>query len=248
MLNDIGQVIWNSKYRAYEGETFEEGCKRVVSITDGYFSRDEQQRLFDYMYNQKFSPGGRIWYAAGKPKPQYANCMLFDVEDTREGWAKALYQNTMALTGGAGVGNEVSQVRHKGAYINGLGGTASGTLSVVSMINEVARHIMQGNTRRSACYSAVHWKHPDVWEWLTVKEWDSTYTELKAKSVDYPAPLDVHNISIRYDPEFIEAYHNETHIWHNPAVTLFDKHIQQMVRWGDPSIQYDWDNQILRNA
>jgi ribonucleoside-diphosphate reductase alpha chain len=200
------------------------------------------------MYSQKFSPGGRIWYAAGKPKPQYANCMLFDVADSREGWAKALHQNTMALTGGAGVGNEVSQVRHRGAYINGLGGTASGTLSVVSMINEVARHIMQGNTRRSACYSAVHWQHKDVWEWLTVKEWDSNIERMKELDYNYPAPLDVHNISIRYDKEFIEAYYDATHSWHSHAVTLFDKHVQQMVKFGDPSIQYDWDNQILRNA
>lgn len=247
MLNDIGQVIWNSKY-ANPNEDYLSGCKRVVHITDGFFSDSEQQQLFVYLAQQKFSPGGRIWYSAGKPKPQYANCALFDVEDSKEGWSKTMQQNVLALTSGMGVGNHVSKVRHKGAYINGLGGTASGTLSVVSMVNEVARHIMQGNTRRSACYSAIHWTHKDVWEWLDIKNWNADYEEMKRKDYNYPAPLDLHNISICYDNSFLEAYNDENHEYHNHAVKLFEEHTARMFMFGDPSIQFDIDDKVLRNA
>jgi ribonucleoside-diphosphate reductase alpha chain len=248
MLNDIGQVIWNSKYRAYEGETFEEGCERVVSITDGYFTPDEQQRLFDYIYNQKFSPGGRVWYAAGKPKPQYANCALLGVDDNAESWGTELNHAMLSLTKGMGIGFSMDKVRGKGERIYGLGGYASGTLSYVSMVNEIARHIIQGSSRRSACLASIHWKHKDVYDWVTAKNWNEDYTRMKSISVDYPAPFDIHNLSIRYDPEFLEAYHNEQHKDHKHAKAVFDQHMYTQFSTGDPNIMYTKDDQIYTNA
>jgi ribonucleoside-diphosphate reductase alpha chain len=149
---------------------------------------------------------------------------------------------------GNGIGIEVSKIRGKGERINGSGGTASGTLSYVSMINEVARHIMQGNIHRSACHSAVHWKHKDVYQWLTSKQWDAEYTRLKSISYDYPAPFDTFNLSIRYDTDFIEAYHNPENEDHTYAVDLWKAHTRVMFEFSDPSIQFDHDNNILRNA
>lgn len=248
MLNEIGKAIWDSKYAAYPGETYEQGCKRVVSITDSFFTQSEQATLFEYLYNQKFLPGGRIWFGSGKNKPQYANCALFDVLDSKESWGNTLRDVSIALMSGNGIGIEVSKVRGKGSKINGSGGTASGTLSYVSMINEVARHIMQGNIHRSACHSAVHWLHKDVLDWLNAKQWDENYTRLKEISYHYPAPFDTFNLSIRYDYEFLEAYHNHNDINHTYARNLWNAHTRVMFEYADPSIQFDWDDQILRNA
>lgn len=77
-----------------------------------------------------------------------SNCLLMRAEDSREGWADLMAKSAMALQTGAGIGIDYSLLRGAGAPIRRTGGVASGPISLMKMINEIGRGVMQGGSRR----------------------------------------------------------------------------------------------------
>ena len=61
------------------------------------------------------------------------------------------------MTGG-GIGIDYSVYRPRGSALSGTGGTASGAVEKMRMINELGRSVMQGGSRRSAMYASLIWK------------------------------------------------------------------------------------------
>jgi ribonucleoside-diphosphate reductase alpha chain len=236
-LNEMARNIWDGKYAAFKGETYEQGCKRVAD----YLQVPELENL---LKEQRFSVGGRVWYGAGKTKPLLTNCALFNVTDSAQGWAELLHDVTLALTSGMGIGVSYDAIRPYGSIIKSSGGTASGAVSVMEMVNEVARHIMQGNTRRSAAYASLHWKHGDIDRFISAKNWDTVQQYAKSVSFTYPATLDLTNISVRFDKDFLKAMKQEDYT----AESVYHQTLYNMFRYSEPGIQYDNDDQILRNA
>ena len=110
------------------------------------------------------------------------------------------------MTGG-GIGIDYSIYRKSNSILSGTGGFASGPIPKMLMINEIGRNVMQGGSRRSAIYASLNWKHGDVEKFLTVKNWQDmivpgtklTLAEVKEHDQNWPAPLDMTNISINYD-------------------------------------------------
>jgi ribonucleoside-diphosphate reductase alpha chain len=84
----------------------------------------------------------------------------------------------------------------------------------MQMINEIGRRVMQGGSRRSAIYASLNWKHKDINEFLNAKNWDDmqiggtdlTMGDLKKKDFNFPCPLDMTNISVNYDTEWLLNY------------------------------------------
>ncbi len=177
-LSDFAQTIYHQKSYSHElpdgsREQWEDTAARVthhVLDTLGYGPDSyEYTRTYELIRDRKFIPGGRYLYATGRELHQTQNCVLFRAEDSREGWANLAHRCAMSLMTGAGVGVVYSDLREKGAFIKKTGGVASGPLSLMQMINEMGRHIMQGGTRRSAIWAGLHWNHPDVFEFIRMK-------------------------------------------------------------------------------
>lgn len=154
-------------------------------------------------------PGGRYLYAAGRPLHQVQNCLLNMVEDTREGWAEHVYKHTMGLSTGAGMGTVYSKIRGKGAILKRTGGITSGPLPLAVATNELGRGLRQGGNRRAALWGGLHWWHGDIFDWIEVKNWSEDVKRLKAQDYDFPAPMDMTNISVCFDDEFLAAWNNE---------------------------------------
>jgi ribonucleoside-diphosphate reductase alpha chain len=67
-------------------------------------------------------------------------------------------------------------------------------------INEIGRNVMQGGSRRSAIYASLNWQHEDIPDFLTAKNWSRLIKALEGtKDFNFPAPLDMTNISVNYD-------------------------------------------------
>lgn len=74
----IGKDIFEARY-ARADETFEGACKRVAehvaeAEVNGNFNK-YAERFFEQLATNRFNPGGRIWYGAGRPKAQLLNCL-----------------------------------------------------------------------------------------------------------------------------------------------------------------------------
>jgi ribonucleoside-diphosphate reductase alpha chain len=236
-------------------ETWEDTAKRVTTHVLGalgYTEADKEFQIIEALIRErKFMPGGRYLYASGRDLHQVQNCVLLRAEDSREGWSDLLQKASMALMTGAGIGIDYSDIREAGAPIKKTGGVATGPIALMQMINEVGRGIMQGGNRRSAIWAGLKWSHPDAEAFIKVKDWSPAVKALKEEDYNFPAPMDMTNVSILLDNEFFFAYENPEHPKHEQALHIYQMGVEYMLRTAEPGFSIDvGDNagETLRNA
>jgi len=250
-MSSFAQNIMSHKY-LHEGETgWRDIAERVVmNVVKPHFP-DLVDDMVEMINNQEFLPGGRYLYASGKPFHQTQNCLLTDVEDSREGWAGLMQRATSGLMTGAGIGTVYSKLRERDALIKGMGGKSSGPCALMQMVNESGRHIQQGGSRRAALWAGLHWWHPDVWEFITLKDWSDEIKALKEADYNFPATMDGTNISVILDDEFFAAYRDDSHNMHEWARSLYWTVVEKMLTTGEPGFSVDIGENAgenLRNA
>jgi len=257
-MSSFAKNIMENKYshtkRNGELETWEEIAKRVTKKVLGVIpdlDNNKKKRLEYFIKERKFIPAGRYLYAAGRPFHQTQNCLLLKVQDSRESWADLLSRASLALMTGAGIGVDYSAIRASGKPIRKTGGISTGPISLMGMLNECGRGIIQGGSRRSALFAGLTWKHPDIFKFITSKNWSDDVRRLKEKDFNFPAFLDGTNISVQLDDDFFKAYDDDKDPKHNHARAVYDMTIKQMFKTGEPgfSINCGKDRkETLRNA
>ncbi len=188
---------------------------------------------------RKFLPGGRYLAATGRPFHQVQNCVLNRTQDSREGWGDHLHKAAMSLMTGAGLGVVYSDLREEGAIIKRTGGVSSGPMALMQATNEGSRAFRQGGDRRGAIWAGLHWWHPDVFKFATMKNWPEEIRALKAKDYNFPAPMDGTNISIILDTRFFQAYNDPADQLHARAREVYALGIRQMLTTADPGFSVD---------
>ncbi len=252
----FSEDIFNTKY-AHEGaETLHElACTLVEDVCQDNLNRDEKEELIDHISNLRFLPGGRYLYYAGRDKKFFNNCYLLKAEeDTREDWANLSWKSESCLMTGGGIGVDYSVYRAEGQTLKGTGGIASGPLPKMEMINSIGQKVMQGGSRRSAIYASLNWKHEDVGKFLKIKNWSDmtvgttgqTLFDIKQDDFNFPAPLDMTNISVNYDTEWLLNY------WEKGEIgNVFESNCKQALKTGEPGFSFNFfekENETLRNA
>ncbi|MGB1650420.1 MAG: hypothetical protein ACPHEP_05285 [Acidimicrobiales bacterium] len=259
----FSEDIFNLKYSHPGCDTWQQLASVLVkdvcgNLRDGeenLMSVSEQHQLTEYIKDLKFVPGGRYLYYAGRKNRFYNNCFLLKAEeDTREDWANLSWKSESCLMTGGGIGVDYSVYRESGRTLTGTGGVASGPIPKMQMINEIGRRVMQGGSRRSAIYASLNWKHNDIPSFLTVKDWDRipvgntgyTLKQIKEQDFNFIAPLDMTNISVNYDTEWLLNY------WKTGDVgEVFLKNVEQALRSAEPGFSFNFmenEDETLRNA
>lgn len=214
----------------------------------GYAPTDTEVReVVELIRARKFLPGGRYLYASGRPFHQVNNCLLMRAEDSREGWAELQYKATMALMTGAGIGVVYSALREKDALISRTGGKASGPISLMHSINEGGRQYQQGGSRRSAIWAGLAWNHPDIMDFIRVKDWSKELRALKEKDHNVWMPMELTNISVILDDAFFAAYE----VGDPTAHEVYNAALRRMLKTGEPGFSIDTGvnaGEDLRNA
>lgn len=253
---EFAERIFNQKY-AHEGaETWSELAETLVKdVVQDRMSDEDKGTLIYYIASMKFIPGGRYLYYAGRPNRYYNNCFLLRAEeDTREDWAALSWRAESCLATGGGIGVDYSVYRSKGSRLSRTGGVASGPISKMRMINEIGREIMQGGSRRSAIYASLNWKHADALDFLKAKDWHAmsvgstgqTLWDIKQQDFNFPAPLDMTNISLNYDTDWLLNY------WKTGDVgDVFTQNVRQALSSAEPGFAFNFfgkERETLRNA
>lgn len=252
------------KYAKFPGETWAERAADIVEDVVGtqwgkqqaLMCKEDKDQLEQYISKMAFLPGGRyIWYS-GRGHSFWNNCFLLRAEeDTREEWAALMQRGVSCLMTGGGIGSDYSRLRPKGRHLSRTGGTASGPLPLMQMVNEAGRGVMQGGSRRSAIYASLNWQHGDIHDFLVIKNWNALTKEQKALDFNYPAPLDMTNISVNYDDASLGVYTKDVHgnIVDSELGTnkVFLQNVRQAMETGEPGFSFnfgDKQNETLRNA
>lgn len=249
--NKFSQDVYLQKYSLDHQENWADTSKRVVTAVCGQLlSKEEQQEIYQYILDRKFIPGGRYLYSAGKPFHQVNNCFLFRAEDSREGWADIMQKVTASLMTGGGIGVEYSNLRPIGAVIKRTGGLSTGSLALMSMVNEAGRYIMQGGSRRSAIWSGLQWDHGDIQNFLKVKDYSVALRAAKKQDFTFPLPMELTNISVVYNTEFWIAIEDNKHPKHLLAKSVWMQNCKQAFSTAEPGMSFNFrkDLESLRNA
>lgn len=169
----LAETIFNERYTIHQGETWDEASRRLARHVSGAEDGEDRQKVEEEFYEEivtnRFMPGGRIWYGAGRNRSQLLNCFVVPTSDSREGWGKTI-SDVIVISGmGGGVGINCSPVRPRGSKINGTGGITTGSVSLMEMINNVGDVIVGGGGRRMALMLDLNISHPDMPEFLDKK-------------------------------------------------------------------------------
>ena len=253
---ELGETIFKTKYASNPYETWTDKAHSVVNSVCGDFNglktplmeKKEIDRLVRYITEFKFMPGGRYLWYAGRAARFYNNCYLLRLEeDTREEWAGVTQRAMTCLMTGGGIGVDISRARPSGRQLKRTGGVASGPIPLLHTLNEVGRNVMQGGSRRSALYGSLNWQHEDAEKLLKAKNWhdmhigDTTIADLKRADFNFPAPLDMMNVSLNYDDAWLKDPMNDVYI----------QNVRQALMTGEPGFSFnfgDKQNETLRNA
>ncbi len=250
--NSFAENVFRFKYAQGPGDTWSKLSERLVEDVCGsrggttpiLMSDSDRRELVEHIRAMRFLPGGRYLYYAGRPYKAYNNCYLLRAEeDTREEWSNVTWRAMSCLMTGGGIGIDYSRLRPSGKALSRTGGTASGPIPLMSAINEIGRNVMQGGSRRSAIYASLNWRHEDIEQFLTSKNWSDVVKEQKLKDFNAPAPLDMTNISVNYDDAALVGG-----LENNP---VFQKNVRQAMETGEPGFSFNFgskQNETLRNA
>jgi ribonucleoside-diphosphate reductase alpha chain len=254
--SEFSETIFENKYAHENCETWERLARTLVmDVCGDLLTPTECDELTKIITDLKFLPGGRYIYYAGRSRKFFNNCYLLKAEeDTREDWGELSWRAENCLMTGGGIGVDYSVYRRKGSKLGGTGGVASGPIPKMMMINEIGRNVMQGGSRRSAIYASLNWKHGDVQQFLNVKNWydmpiagtKMSIGDVKELDFNFPAPLDMTNVSVNYDTEWLMNF------WKTGDVgDVFRKNISQAMSTAEPGFSFNFfekENETLRNA
>ncbi|NUQ03977.1 MAG: adenosylcobalamin-dependent ribonucleoside-diphosphate reductase [Anaerolineae bacterium] len=99
-----------------------------------------------------------------------SNCyVIASPNDSRGGIIKTLSQMTEIMSRGGGVGINISSLRPRHAYVKGVNGRSSGSVSWGALYSFVTGLIEQGGSRRGALMLILNDWHPDVEEFINSK-------------------------------------------------------------------------------
>ncbi len=157
---------------------------------------DRIYKLFkDFKY---VIPQGSVMYGLGNTEviASLSNCIVIPaVEDSYGGIFYADQQMAQLFKRRCGVGTDLSKLRPKEALVYNAAGSTTGAVSFMNRFSQTTREVAQ-NGRRGALMLTLDIAHPDIEEFVTVKQDLSKVTGA--------------NISVRLSDEFMTAVENDT--------------------------------------
>ena len=187
--NDLGKDIWKKKYQ-YNEETLDEFFKRVSN---------GDKDIEELIRKQRFLFGGRILANRGLEKDgrkvTFSNCYVLGLEDDS---IEAIYKTCSDLARtfsyGGGCGIDISKLRPRGMKVNNASKVTTGSVSFMDTFSQVTETIGQ-NGRRGALMISIDCSHPDLEEFISVKNDLERVTKA--------------NISVMISDDFMKAVKND---------------------------------------
>lgn len=203
---------------------YDEMCDRVSTS----ISRGEPENLrivwkekYKYdLINQYFLAAGRIWTNAGTGNEQFPNCFVYGIEDSKESIWETLRKNAFTLSAGGGVGENFGKLRSRGLPTTKSRGTASGPVSFIKLYDASGDTIVQGGSRRGAHKADLPVWHPDILEFILMKDRTTKYSR-------YNISVGVYDSFMEWVEMMYRGKKKDTQAFSNPVVECFEPYLKR---------------------
>jgi ribonucleoside-diphosphate reductase alpha chain len=230
--------IFQSRHAAHVNETWHEACDRVAQHVANAELGEERNswrdKFADVLKWNHFMPGGRIWYGSGRARGQLLNCFSVPSGDSREEWGQTVSDSIIISGTGGGVGINCSHVRPRGQPIRGTGGTATGAVSLMEIINAAGEAIKAGGGRRTALMLALDITHGDIVEFLD-KKLDLNQLNNANVSVWFDGDPEDFFAAVKADTEWT-LLHQGREVGKVSAKSLWERIVKNALKGGEPGL------------
>ena len=171
-----------------DGKVVERPQHLLMRVAVGIHGEDIQAGVETYhLLSEKwFTHATPTLFNAGTPKPQLSSCFLLTMkDDSIDGIYDTLKQTAKISQSAGGIGLSIHNVRAKGSYIKGTGGTSNGIVPMLRNFDMTARYVDQGGGKRKGSFAIYlePW-HADVFEFLELKK-NHGKEEMRARDLFY---------------------------------------------------------------
>lgn len=171
-----------------DGRVVERPQHLLMRVAVGIHGEDIPAAIETYnLLSEKwFTHATPTLFNAGTPKPQLSSCFLLTMkDDSIDGIYDTLKQTAKISQSAGGIGLSIHNVRAKGSYIKGTGGTSNGIVPMLRNFDMTARYVDQGGGKRKGSFAIYlePW-HADVFDFLELKK-NHGKEELRARDLFY---------------------------------------------------------------
>ena len=171
-----------------EGKVVERPQHMLMRVAVGIHGEDIPAAIETYnLLSEKwFTHATPTLFNAGTPKPQLSSCFLLTMkDDSIDGIYDTLKNCAKISQSAGGIGLSVHNVRAKGSYIKGTGGTSNGIVPMLRNFDMTARYVDQGGGKRKGSFAIYlePW-HADVFDFLDLKK-NHGKDEMRARDLFY---------------------------------------------------------------
>ncbi|MBT1698955.1 ribonucleoside-diphosphate reductase subunit alpha [Fulvivirgaceae bacterium PWU4] len=171
-----------------DGKTIERPQHMLMRVAVGIHGDDLPAAIETYnLLSEKwFTHATPTLFNAGTPKPQLSSCFLLTMkDDSIDGIYDTLKQCAKISQSAGGIGLSIHNVRAKGSYIKGTGGTSNGIVPMLRNFDMTARYVDQGGGKRKGSFAVYlePW-HADIFDFLDLKK-NHGKEELRARDLFY---------------------------------------------------------------
>ena len=231
--DDLGNVIETPEdlfFRVAENIASAEKVFNASESTDAW-----TEKFYTTMVDLDFLPNSPTLMNAGRDIQQLSACFVLPIGDSMEDIFNAVKYTALIHKSGGGTGFSFSNIRPKNDRVKSTKGISSGPLSFMRVFDIATETVKQGGTRRGANMGILNCTHPEILEFIEMKEKDGVLSNF--------------NISVGITDEFMNALKRDEQyplrnprtgeiVGHHKASKVFNRIVELAWKNGEPGIVF----------